>query len=247
MKKAWREYLKMVILFLLAGLFIQKYLSGNLYNYISPRFGWLAVLAAVLFAMMAVSFLNSEPDHEDHEVNPDYDHQHEHNVSKWPVILVSIPLALGIFVPSHPLGASQVANQGISTDISAPSSDLQTSLKVIPAERNVLDWVRAIGADPDPAALNDQKVDVIGFVYRDVRFATDQFMVARYAISCCVADARAMGLVVQTEDAGQHAAGEWIRVQGHFVAGDLDHNPIPVIVVDSIVPVDQPAQPYLYP
>jgi len=251
MKRAWREYLKMSILFLLAGFFIQKYLSGNLYDYISPRFAWLAVLAAVLFAVMAMSFINFKPNHNDNDLHPDHDHDHdhphEHNVTKWPVILVSVPLVLGIFVPARPLGASQVANQGISTDISAPSADLQTSLKIIPAQRNVLDWVRAIGANPDPAALNEQQVDVIGFVYRDVRFASNQFMVARYAISCCVADARAMGLVVQTGDASQHATGEWVRVQGHFMAGALDNNSMPVIKVDSIVSVDQPAQPYLYP
>jgi putative membrane protein len=247
MKKAWREYLKMSILFLLAGFFIQKYLSGNLFDYISPRFAWLAVLGAVLFAVMAISFINSKPDHYEEDLHHEDDHPHEHNVTKWPVILVSVPLVLGIFVPSRPLGASQVANQGISTDISAPSADLQTSLKIIPAQRNVLDWVRAIGANPDPAAMNEQQVDVIGFVYRDVRFTNDQFMVARYAISCCVADARAMGLVVQTDAASQYATGVWVRVQGHFIAGALDNNPMPVIKVDSIVSVDQPAQPYLYP
>ena len=244
----WFENIKGIVLLALAGIFIQKYVSGNLYNYISPRFGWLAILGAVLLALMALSIINLRPAKEDPQtIHPGHDHEKEHKTSFWALILISVPLLMGILIPSHPLGASQVANQGVSTGLSAPSSDLQVSLKVIPAERNVLDWVRAIGANPDPASLNGQQANVIGFVYRDIHYASDQFMIARFAVSCCVADARAIGLVVTTPDAAQYATGEWLEVKGHFSAGKLDASPIPVILADAITPVEQPAQPYLYP
>ncbi len=247
MHKPWRNILKGVILLLFAIFFAQKYWSGGLYDYIAPRFGWLAVLAVVMFASIGLATLlgSSKPDDadglHDHAILP------KHTASKWPLIILSIPLIAGVVIPARPLGPSQIDNQGVSTNITAPTSDITISLTIIPAQRNILDWVRAMGANPDPAALNGQQVDVIGFVYRDVRFAGDQFMVARFAVSCCVADARAMGLVVKIGNASQYATGAWVRVKGAFKDGTLDKDRLPVVTPSEVTPVSQPVQPYLYP
>jgi uncharacterized repeat protein (TIGR03943 family) len=120
-------------------------------------------------------------------------------------------------------------------------------LTIVPAKRNVLDWVRAINADPDPAALNGEQADVIGFVYRDDRFGNDQFLLARFTITCCVADAMAIGLVVQSPEAASLAADSWVHVQGAFEDGKLGDEPTPVLVAADIAPVQAPEQPYLYP
>jgi uncharacterized repeat protein (TIGR03943 family) len=247
MQKHWRNTVKGAVLFLFAIFFADKYWSGKLYYYIGPRFGWLAALTAGLFVVMALFYNRVNPIHDDAHPNHDHEHDHERNASIWTLVIVSVPLILGTLVPARPLGASAIANQGVSTNIAAPSSDAQTSLTIIPAQRNVLDWVRAIGANSDPAALNGQSADVVGFVYRDVRFASEQFMVARFTVACCVADARAMGVVVQASNASQFDTGAWVRVKGTFKDGMLDNSPIPVVVADEIVSVEQPAQPYLYP
>lgn len=247
MRKSWRNILKGVILLLFSVFFAQKYVSGKLYDYIAPRFGWLAVLAAVMFAVIGVATILGNSKQDDADGLHDHATRPEHSGSKWPLIILSIPLIAGVIIPARPLGPSQIENQGVSTNITAPASDVQISLTIIPAQRNILDWVRAMGANPDPTALNGQQVDVIGFVYRDVRFASDQFMVARFAVSCCVADARAMGLVVQTKNASQYATGAWVRVKGTFQVGALNGSPLPVVSVEGITPVEQPVQPYLYP
>ena len=238
---------KAIILFLFAGLLAQKVFSGKIYDYIAPKFSWMAVLAIVVFLFMAASYAINPTEHGEHGSDEEVEHGHNHKLSKWSLIAVCVPIIIGWVIPAQPVGAGQVANQGISTDMSAPIVDLQSSLTIIPAERNILDWVRAIGAAADPAALNGQKANVIGFVYRDARFTGDQLMVARFAVTCCVADARALGLVVETPDASQYATGAWVKVSGSFIEGVLGSNPIPVIQPDSIKPVDQPDQPYLYP
>jgi uncharacterized repeat protein (TIGR03943 family) len=247
MHKPWRNILKGVILLLFAIFFAQKYVSGGLYDYIAPRFGWLAVLAAVMFTAIGLATIlgSSKPDEaddfHDHAILP------KRKASKWPLIILSIPLIAEVVIPARPLGPTQIDNQGVSTNITAPTSDVKISLTIVPAQRNILDWVRAMGANPDPTALNGQQVDVIGFVYRDVRFASDQFMVARFAVSCCVADARAMGLVVKTGNASQYATGAWLRVKGTFTEGTLDKDHLPIVTPSEVIPVSQPVQPYLYP
>jgi putative membrane protein len=248
MQKSWQTTGKAIILLLFAAFFGEKYLSGKLYDYIGARFGWLVVLAAVFFGIIGIAYFRetANPDHEpDHEHGDE--HSHAHKTTVWPLAILAVPLILGVVIPSRPLGPIEVANQGVSTDVSAPAADVKSSLTIVPAERNILDWARAIGASKDPAALDGQAADVIGFVYRDVRFQPNQFMVARFAVSCCVADARAMGLVVQSANSAQFKTGAWIRVKGAFQAGSLDGSPIPVVAAGSITPVDQPAQPYLYP
>ena len=215
-----------------------------MYNYIGARFGWLALLAAVVFIILGIAALRDPHNEaEDHA----HEHSHEHPASRWPLAILAVPLVLGVVIPARPLGAIEVANQGVTTGVSAPGADVRTSLTIVPAERNVLDWVRAIGAASDPAALDGQEVNVVGFVYRDVRYRADQIMVARFAVSCCVADARAMGLVVQIADAAQYKTGAWVQVKGVFQTGSLDSSPLPVVAAREIKPVEQPAQPYLYP
>jgi putative membrane protein len=89
---------------------------------------------------------------------------------------------------------------------------------------------------------------LIGFVYRDIRFdGKPQFMVARFILSCCVADASAIGVTVQTSDAAKWDADSWVHITGKFTVQQIGGTATPVLVVDTIKPVEQPNQPYLYP
>ena len=59
---------------------------------------------------------------------------------------------------------------------------------------------RRIGAWRKLSQFNGQPADLIGFVYSEPTFGGDHFMVARFAISCCVADASAIGVPVAALD-----------------------------------------------
>ena len=87
----------------------------------------------------------------------------------------------------------------------------------------------------------------IGFVYRDIRLEEGQFMVARFAISCCVADASAIGVIVQWPKAAALAQDSWVHVKGKFAIQTFDGQRTPILVADNVEPTNQPARPYLYP
>ena len=247
--------LQALLLILLAIFFAQKFWSGQLYYYIGPRFGWLSLVAIVLLIVIAgahdLTQGRGEPDAAEEHNHADGDHNHRHEVgdskSVWPLLLVALPLILGVAIPPTPLGASAIPSRGMTTEVAVSADEAATTLTIIPGERNVLDWVRAINADPNPAALTGEEADVVGFVYRDPRFSDDQFMVGRFTITCCVADALAVGLVVEADSASEFPSDSWVRITGTFDQGTLDGEALPVLFAETITPVQQPEQPYLYP
>ncbi len=156
---------------------------------------------------------------------------------------MAIPLVLGTLIPSRPLGAESVDG---SVSITAAAGANVTTFAIEPNKRNVLDWLRVFNAtDGDYAEVSGQPVDVIGFVYSEPTFAPDQFMVARFTMSCCVADASAIGLPVLW--AGAVEQGAWVQVTGVIEVGEFRGEATPLVRAESVAVVEQPEHPYLYP
>ncbi|MCK6577467.1 MAG: TIGR03943 family protein [Anaerolineae bacterium] len=239
-------WLKTAILLGLGVYFVYNILTGNLTNYVNERFAWLSYVAAALLlvigAYSAWHLLTAHRGGHDHE----HDHDgHAHGAISWGILaIVAVPLLLGTLIPSRPLGAEAVSG---GVNISAVESAQVTVLSIPPLERNVLDWLRAFNRETDMTAFDGQPVDVIGFIYREPTFADDQFMVARFTVSCCVADASAIGLAVQSTETAALEQGSWVRVQGTLQVDDFRGERLPVVQPSQIDMVDQPAHPYLYP
>jgi putative membrane protein len=88
---------------------------------------------------------------------------------------------------------------------------------------------------------------VIGFVYHDPRLKANQFLIGRYTIACCVADATAIGIWVNWDDAASLVNNQWVRVQGKMTSGQIEGQTVPVILADQIDNLPEPQQPYLFP
>ena len=232
---------------LVTGLFLlRQLLAGTIYFYINERFTPLTWLAVAGFLLVGGSYL----------IRPSEDgHGHEHDghshgeLSWWGVLIVIAPVLLGLLVPPKPLGAAALGNRELNvgglSSLSPPSSDDRMGL--VAGEKNILDWLYGFQANPDPSAFAGQEATVVGFVYRDERFAGTQFMVSRFTLNCCVADASPVGLVVQWDGAEGLPADSWVKVTGIFEEGEFAGKKIPLLIAGNVQPIDQPAQPYLYP
>lgn len=252
-----RPAFKLLLLLGLALYFAYNIFSGNLSNYINQRFAWLTSVAVALFLLLAVGSLlelrrlrRAAPhDHEhhdhDHEHDHEHDHDHAHGGLSWAVIAVAaVPLLLGTLIPSRPLGSSAVDG---NISLNAASVTSATTFTTDPLKWNVLDWLRSFNRADDLSSFNGRQADVVGFVYREPTFPSDTFMVARFTVSCCVADASAIGLAVHSADSATLTADTWVRVKGTFEAGTFRGDNIPILTADSIEVVPQPEHPYLYP
>jgi uncharacterized repeat protein (TIGR03943 family) len=210
--------------------------TGSLDNYINQRFAWLVVVGALLFFLLAfVNFYCSR-----HSAQSEHHHHHYHVT--WDIVLVvAFPLLLAILIPSRALGIEAV-NGGVSLN---PVGVAGVSRS--PLDRNILDWLREFDRAATPAQFNGTPVDVVGFVYREPSHPEDGFMLARFTLSCCVADAFPIGMPVIADEARDLTDGEWLRVDGQLKASAFGGEFLPVVIAEAVERVDEPQQPYLYP
>ncbi len=242
-KERAQAWAKALLLLGLGLYFVYNIVTGNLANYVNARFGWLSYIAAGLFLLLgAISvgvLLRGQDDHDHH-------HDHDHTPLTWGVLaIIAVPLVFGTLIPSRPLGAAAVEGN-ISLNSSISTSSI-TTFTGDPLTWNVLDWLRAFNQSDDLSSFNSREADVVGFVYREITFPDDQFMVARFTISCCVADSSAIGLPVVFADAADFPADTWVQIHGTFQVGEFRGDTVPLLYADTIKVIEQPEHPYLYP
>lgn len=265
----WRGWAK-ALLFLGLGLELAFLMVTNTITYyISPHFAWLTIVASVLLvffgALTAIDLWRGnqhhhhhhDHDHHDHEHHDhdhdcnhdhhhyhDHDHDHQHEEITWAILaVIAVPLILAVLFPAMPLTADSV-NGGISmTSVGVSQEDIEA---IPTTERNIIQWLRLFEESDDLTVFENQTVDVIGFVYNEPSFGDDHTMVVRFAISCCVADALAIGLPINITEVALPEQGVWIRVRGTFEMGEFDGIEMPIIIPQTIEPIDMPEDPYLY-
>ncbi|MFV9504835.1 MAG: TIGR03943 family putative permease subunit [Oscillochloridaceae bacterium umkhey_bin13] len=215
-----------------ATLFLARWLRGQLDYYIHPRYSLLVLVASLVLLMMAavrVSAVTRGP-------SP--------NRPGWLHLLLATPLLLGLLVPARPLGADTLAGRGIQLNTIANPSRAAL-LDDDTANWNLLDWGTALSVRSDE--LEGKPADVIGFVFPDPKLGGDAFYVARYVVTCCAADGAGVGLPVVWKGGGDLPANGWVRVQGTIALVTLDGLSQPALRAETVEPVPQPSNPYLYP
>jgi uncharacterized repeat protein (TIGR03943 family) len=230
------------------GLFLYNKISnGTLFFYIHYRFAWLTLLAAILFLVLAAAVMYDATERADAgEGEICGEEGHTHGVSRAALILLALPVVLGLVVPARPLGAEAVSQRQANIAAVAPAQ-LGGRIQRVEDDDSILGWLRRFSQTADPAAFAGQEADLLGFVFRDERFDPEQFMVARFAIYCCVADAVPVGIVVQWPEATTLNPDTWVRVQGRFEVGEFDGETIPILAAETVAPTQPPNQPYVYP
>ncbi len=245
---------------LLAGLgffFLFKVYDGTILLYINRRFVFLVLMAAVLLLAAAQSLMAGRKPVSEAGENPaeaDSDHAHHHPdhehgaFRKRNLIWLVIPLVLGVLVPVRPLGSVAAAARGMTVDgVASRSGGISAELAALPSEqRSVLDWLRLFEDEAALSVLNGQQVDVTGFVFHDLRLKEDRFLVGRFTLTCCVADAMAIGMEVEWPEATAMPANTWVRVRGTLSMEAREGKQVPVVQAETIEPVLEPQQPYLY-
>ncbi len=236
------------------GLFLySRFWNGKLFFYIHERFVWLIIFAAIGLIVIggSYSYRAAQPQTDDHDHDHDHHHDgHKHSHFSWgSIALLMLPVALGLFVPPKPLGASAMVNRDVSVEslTSASSPDSNEVISKPKDEKNILDWLIDFRTAQDQSRFEEEQVKVVGFVYRDERFNEEQFMVSRFVVSCCAADAAPIGLVVQWPTGADLIADQWVEVEGTLTIQPFAGEETPLVIAESVTPTDVPERPYLYP
>ncbi|MDR7240840.1 TIGR03943 family putative permease subunit [Neobacillus drentensis] len=88
-------------------------------------------------------------------------------------------------------------------------------------------------------------VSTKGFVYREKNFMHNQIIVARFGISCCVADATVYGIMARGNVATL-PKDKWVQVTGTIEQTQYDGGTIPTINIKQISKIAAPKQPYVF-
>lgn len=243
------RYLQGFVMILTSIFLLQKILSGNLDWYIHQRFTPLTVLSVIVLLIVGLIVFraghNTPQEHEHHDHTDD---DHHHTVSGWGLLIALIPLVLGILIPAKPLNSDAISGKGISS-VAPSTAGGSSAVRFDQAadDRNILDWIQIFNSPEGTGAYLGQSANVIGFVYHDPRLKDGQFLVSRFAIVCCAADAFAIGMVVDWPKSASLPADQWIKVKGPVQSTQLGDQKMPLIQATSVENVQVPDQPYLFP
>ena len=235
------------VLLALAAVLAVRHLDGSLGYYINLRYGWLTLVAIACLAVLAVVLLAGA-------LRPGGRGAGERVPLGWlGVALLALPVALAL-VPPRPLGTDAMANRALQLASVPAAAGVSVTAEARfgddTAPRTVFDWLVLFHqADSGAADLDrfaGRAARVRGFVYRDERFPTGTFMVSRFLLSCCVADAAPIGLAVRWPDADFLDDDAWVWVSGEFKVEVFLDERVPVLVAAEVTPAEQPPQPYLY-
>jgi uncharacterized repeat protein (TIGR03943 family) len=226
------------------GLFVfVLWIRGSLPLYIHERFVWLTVAASIGLVWIGAVYHSRRARIAGH-------HHHHHGEFSWGgLFLVLLPIIFGLTAPQTPLGSDALRNRTTSvksmTSLAAPSN---TPVLLTPnRKRTILDWVLLLLNDPDGVALVGEQADVTGFVYHGEGMDAETFLLCRFVVSCCAADAVPVILPVFWSGNGSLENDQWVEVSGHFEIRSIVDIPQPVLVADSVTVVEMPEMPYLYP
>lgn len=262
------EALLKAVLLVGTGMFLYGRLAnGTLYYYINEKYMPFTIFGVVGLLVVGLAYqfgrqpaTPSAHDHghgHDHDHNHDHTHEHHgyehhghsHTLSWSGALLVALPIVLGLAVPPQPLGAAALENREVNLTVegSALPASLQGAAAKAAGERTILDWWRNFQATNDYATFTGQEATVVAFVYRDPRYGEGHFLATRFVVSCCVADAAVVGLVVRWPETAALQDDQWVEVRGRFAPSLLDNWKPPILIAEAVTPVETPHQPYLYP
>ncbi|MFA9456930.1 TIGR03943 family protein [Halalkalibacter sp. AB-rgal2] len=148
-------------------------------------------------------------------------------------------------------GADSISNEEFYTEegynqyYSELASELLEEDTVIVTEENYLDVMTILDLH-----LNDfigKSIETVGFVFQEDDFDDDQFVVARFGMTCCIADASVYGTMVRSDEPLELDNDTWVRVSGIIGESTYGEMRIPQIMLRGFEIIEAPDSPYVYP
>jgi uncharacterized repeat protein (TIGR03943 family) len=216
-----------------AALFWYLLLSERSSLYLSTRTDWVIPVGAVLLTAAALGHLASG-----RVESP----QPLANRGAWGLGLLLVPLVTVLALPPASLGSFAAGRRStfLSAGFATSSEDIASG------DLSLIDVIGATRSDDGMRALVKRagtEVTFVGFVTRDNGFAADEFILNRFVVSCCVADALGVQIRVVGAPPGRFGKDDWVRVTGRI----FPLGPDVVVQASNVVEVPEPKHPYLSP
>jgi putative membrane protein len=218
-----------VVLGAWAALFWFLLITGRSALYLSSRTAWVVPMGAVALTVAAVGrtatarAARAEP---------------LPRRTAWGLGLILLPVVLVLVLPPAALGSYAASRRSAVGAGVVPAADLSTG---------EITLVNVAAATWSPEAMRQlvsragAPVSFEGFVTRREGTPADEFVLTRFMVSCCVADALSVQVRVVGAPPGPFEQDQWVRVTGHLypIEGEF------LVDASTVEAIPRPAEPYL--
>ncbi|MGH2692795.1 MAG: TIGR03943 family putative permease subunit, partial [Actinomycetota bacterium] len=196
----------------------------------SSRTAWVVPVGAILLTIAAIGRLATARTDDPHPLG---------RGTAWGVGFVLLPVVAILVLPPAALGSYAASRRSLSSGLVATAPDLASGGQVTLASVAAAGWSE--DARRSLVRRAGSKVSFEGIVARRDGQAANEFMLTRFIVSCCVADALSVQVRVVGAPPGRFDEDDWVRVSGAFYPVGKE------VVVDAseIEPIPQPDDPYL--
>ncbi|MFD5261635.1 TIGR03943 family putative permease subunit [Bacillus wiedmannii] len=98
----------------------------------------------------------------------------------------------------------------------------------------------------DVKGFKGKEITFSGFIYNDKDVTGDKVVVARYGITCCIADASVWGMIVVGEDVRKLPQETWVKITGLLDETTYKGTLFPLVKVNKVEKINKPTDPYVY-
>jgi len=273
MTATFHRYISAGILLIWGGVLTGFYFSGKIGSYLHPSFHLWTVLSGLTLLLMAVGMVmlpgtvNNAPQ----ESVPQTPGPRSRLGKIFAALILIAPLLMATIVSPHQFGAALVANRGLATGIGdlpgytpyvepalpgeeGEPSTAQEASDFLPRTEEGLIKAQSVDllyAAEEPtmrADFEDQDVELIGqyMPARANNAAGDRFDLVRMYVMCCAADARPVGVTIQTAQPQNLAEMSWVQVKGRATFPLVAGRRVPVIIASSVTPTEAPPESFVY-
>ncbi len=122
--------------------------------------------------------------------------------------------------------------------------ELLTMSKIIVEDDKYIPIMNIIDSNVDK--FIGKELEIVGFVYRELDFTDNQIVIARFGLSCCVADASVYGTLSTGDMVKGLENDQWVKVTGVISKTTYNDWELPYLHIKELEVIDQPSQPYIY-
>lgn len=224
-----------------AVMIVKLLVTGQLHYYLTPSFDWLSVLTALALAVLGAAELRGA-NGTDRAVELD---------ALVTLGLLAVPVVVGFTLTPHALGIAGLGGAPVSRlavaypdvpDASASSASRTTAAppgKPIADVADALSYIRSAGQ-----AGVGQHIHARGLLARSQDLPANEFVLVRYTIVHCVADAQPIGLLVQF-DGALPPEDHWVEVDGTLASESVADVPRIAIQAQQLLSSSEPTDPYI--
>lgn len=249
----WMPLLDIVALAAWGVLFLKYWLTGKLYLLIHPNYFILTVIGGIVLILISVGRawqlgqLWRQQSRGRSIVPPSPPHITLFPPG-WSSGLLLVTALVGLLITPQVFTSQTAIQRGIVESMTTTRSRPQSFRPATnPESRNLVEWARTLNVYPEPDAYSGQRAKVQGFVVYSPNLPKDYFIISRFVLTCCAADAYPVGLPVKfTGSRDAYPADSWQEVRGEMITETIDNKRQLVIKAAEITKIPQPQNPFFY-